>query len=387
MVNGEVKDQLSILKVLSDRASSLPQQTVTLGFDGFVDHVVRVIHHKDDDGLPSYFESIQALGEYILEKGQNNFSLEFEEITTKLGGNMPIMANAFAQLGLLVSCIGPLGHPSIHPLFEAMPPNCRLHSFANPGVSKIMEFKRGKMMLSEMQALSRIPWEFIKQTIGVGPFNEMFSKSDLIALVNWSELDNSSDIWKGLLRDVLPNAVRNKRPLGFFDLSDCSKRTEASICEALQLIAGFSAYWNVVLSLNLNEASIVYSALTQKKAAQENVDEMCTAIFDALRIDTVVIHYDRQSVARGPDGLQKRKSFFIEEPVISSGSGDNFNAGFCTGRLMDLDIGTSLVLGNATASLYMQSGFSPKPAELLEFLANNLSDWQAVVAVSNAPDF
>ena len=53
---------------------------------------------------------------------------------------MPIMANALAQFGSKQNCIGSLGYPSINPLFDQMPSNCRLFSFANPGLTKALEF-------------------------------------------------------------------------------------------------------------------------------------------------------------------------------------------------------------------------------------------------------
>jgi hypothetical protein len=371
MTKVEEKEQLAALESIRNRACVLSAKTIALGFDGFIDSVVKVIRNKDHHRPTSYFESVQELGEYMVEKGQKNFSLELEELTTKLGGNMPIMANALAHLGPQVSCIGPLGYPAIHPVFQQMPPNCSLHSFANPGVSKVMEFKRGKIMLAEMEALNRIEWKFIKETIGAGTFLDLFTKSDMITLLNWSELDNSTDIWKGLLQDIIPKSISKKRPIGFFDLSDCSKRSNASIREAMDLLKVFSEYWDVVLSLNLNEAAIVHSVLAQKSRGEENIEKMCDEIFGNLNINTVIIHYAKQSVARNSVGLHKRKSFFIKEPAISCGSGDNFNAGFCIGRLMDLDTGTSLVLGHATSSLYMQSARSPTLTEVLDFMSHN----------------
>ena len=357
---------------LRDRAPTLAHKTVTLGFDGFIDSVVRVILHKDNQQPTSYFQSPHDFGKYIVEKGEKNFSLELEEITTKLGGNMPIMSNALSQLGLSVSCIGSLGYPDVHPVFLPMQSNCDLHSFANPGVSKVLEFTTGKIMLAEMEALNRIPWEFIRDRVGINVFLDLFGKSDLIALLNWSEMDNSADIWKGLLRDVLPHSTPGKKPIGFFDLSDCSKRSNERIQEAIALIQSFSAYLDVVLSLNLNEAIIIHSVLTQKKYNEDQVEEICKDIFDNIQIDTVMIHHSRQAIAWNAEGLHKRKSFFVKSPTILTGSGDNFNAGFCTGRLLGFDIGTSLVLGHATSNVYMQSGQSPSATQLVEFLSENL---------------
>lgn len=363
---------MSNLETIKKRISDLPAKFTTLGFDGFIDIVVKVIRQKDAESS-TYFDSAQELGQYMIEKGEKNFSIELEALTTKLGGNVPITANALGQLGLQVSCIGSLGYPAVHPVFKQMSPNCHLYSFADPGASNVLEFQKGKIMLAEMKSLNEIKWEFIKETIGVNLLIELFSKSDLLALLNWSELDNSTEIWKGLLKDILPNITRKKKPFGFFDLSDCSRRSRHSILEAMQLLRSFSMYYDVVLSLNLNEATIIYSTLTNKEQAKSET-EMCETIFQRLGIHMVVIHQSAFAIAHNKTGSFKANSFPINNPVISTGAGDNFNAGFCAGMLMDLDPQTSLAIGHATSNLYMQSGQSPTVDALLNFLSKNLGD-------------
>src|ERR1700754_4658367 len=123
MTKSEDKERSDIMEMIRDRALSLRHKTITLGFDGFIDTVARVIRHKDDHQAKSYFESSQEFGQYIVEKGEKNFSLELEEFATKLGGNMPITANALSQLGPSVNCIGSLGYPNIHPVFQKMAAN------------------------------------------------------------------------------------------------------------------------------------------------------------------------------------------------------------------------------------------------------------------------
>jgi sugar/nucleoside kinase (ribokinase family) len=121
-----------------------------------------------------------------------------------------------------------------------------------------------------------------------------------------------------------------------------------------------------MLSLNLNEAAIVHSALTRKKEKEEGIEKMCDDIFEKLNIHTVIIHSSKLAVARDST-FNKRKTAFIKEPMISSGSGDNFNAGFCVSKLLNLETGMSLAVGHATSSLYMQSANSPTVSKLLEF--------------------
>jgi hypothetical protein len=162
-----IKDEGSrhLKETIKNRAHELSAKTVTLGFDGFIDSVVKVIRYKDHKIPHVYFETPHAFGEYIVAKGEKNLSIELETLTTKLGGNMPIMANAIAHMGLRVSCVGPLGFPDIHPVFRQMSSNCQLYTFANPGLSKVLEFKNGKIMLAEMGELNNVAWNHIKEKI------------------------------------------------------------------------------------------------------------------------------------------------------------------------------------------------------------------------------
>src|SRR5882672_1756121 len=89
----------NLLDTINSKLHCLPEKKVTLGFDAFTDTILKVIRSKDDHHTTAYFKSISEFGEYIIRKGEKNFSLELEEVTTKLGGNMPIMANALAPFG------------------------------------------------------------------------------------------------------------------------------------------------------------------------------------------------------------------------------------------------------------------------------------------------
>lgn len=356
---------LPLKEHLKTNAYPFSGKAITLGFDGFVDTIVKVIRQKDAK-RSTYFESIREFGNYTVEKSGKNFSLELEGCVTKLGGNMPIMANALGQLGFKSSCIGSLGYPDIHPVFLNMSANTHLHTFANPGISTALEFSDGKILLAQMESLNKSDWNTIKNAIGIPALAALFTARDLIAIVNWSELDNATELWKGLLWEILPNIpVTEKRPTGFFDLSDCSRRSHPNILEALALLKSFSQYWEVVLSLNLNEATIAYEALTGASKSEQQIEKIGGTLFELLGIETVLIHYSKQALAWNADGLHKKKSIQIKNPVLSTGAGDNFNAGFCAARLMQLDITTSLEFGHATAGYYLQTGKSPTLEELL----------------------
>lgn len=356
---------MTLKEHIKTNAHRFPGKAITLGFDGFVDTIVRVIRQKDDKGS-NYFESIREFGNYTVGKSGKNFSLELEERVTKLGGNMPIMANALGQLGFKPSCIGSFGYPDIHPVFQQMSLNTHLFTFANPGISTAMEFRDGKILMAQMESLNKSDWTTIKNAIGIQELTALFTARDLIAIVNWSELDHATELWRGLLREILPHVLASgKRPMGFFDLSDCSRRSHSSILEAMVLLKSFSQYWDVVLSLNLNETTVVYEALTGESRVEPQIETIGETLYEKLGIDTVLIHYSKEALAINADGIHKKECIQIKNPVLSTGAGDNFNAGFCVARLMQLDSTTSIEFGHAMAGHYLQTGKSPTIEELL----------------------
>ena len=61
---------------------------------------------------------------------------------------------------------------------------------------------------------------------------------------------------------------------------------------------------------------------------------------------------------------------FIEQPKISTGAGDHFNAGFCLGRVLGFSLEESLCTGCATSGYYVRTAHSPTAVELAEFVKN-----------------
>ncbi len=353
-----------ILNKVKERIPLLSTKKVTLGFDGFVDDIVKVVRSKEEHST-SYFNSISEFGDYVLAKNEKNFAVELESVITKIGGNMPIMANALSQLGPIQSCVGALGFPQVHPVFTQMPSNCKVYSFANPGFTKAMEFNGAKIMLAEMGDLNHVDWNTIKEVIGIEPITQLFTEPDLVCLLNWSEIKNSNTIWKGLLTDILQKHSIKKETFAFVDLADCSRKSSESIMEAIELLNDFSAHWKVVLGLNLNEAIHLYKILKGQELGENEIETVGRDLYEQLSIHSLVIHYSKQALAWDNTGLHRKNSKFIANPQISTGAGDNFNAGYCAGLLMDLDAETSLLLGHAASHYYMQNGKSPGIAELL----------------------
>jgi len=346
----------------------ISKKTITIGFDGFIDSIVKIIRNKQEQQPASLFKKIRELGEYITEKGGASLSLELEEIIVKAGGNMPNMANALGRLGLTVNCIGALGYPHTHAIFKTLPPGCHLYSFADPGTATAFEFTDGKIMFAQMGMLNKLGWDAVKNIIGIDTLVRLYKECDLLCIVNWSEIDASTDIWKGLLKDVLPEySITGEKKIAFFDLSDCSKRSNTSIEEALTLLTQFTKYTKVIVGLNKNEAGQIYRVLFGR-TADKDLQYLGDHIFEKLKVDTLLLHSSKEAIAFNEEGSFATRSFYIPDPAISTGAGDNFNAGFCVANLLKLDPGLSVVFANSVAALYIKTGTSPEISDVVNFL-------------------
>jgi hypothetical protein len=363
---------LFIQERLQNAPAILASKKIAAGFDGFVDSIVKVVNNKTEGGETEHFQTIKQFGDYISAKSGSGFSLESEEQLLKLGGNMPIMANAMAQMGTSVDCVGAFGLPSVHATFTSMHPACTLHSFTNPGFTTAMEFTDGKIMLAQMTDLNHADWAVIKAAIGLEKLINIFSDADLICLVNWSELDHSNNIWQGLIDEVFTGAEANTTRQFFIDLSDCSKRSAQGIAFALDLIKQFGRHGKVTLSLNRNEAGIVYKLLTAEEIPTE-LQVIGEALFARLHVATLIIHTSKMSLAWDAAGFYSNKPVFISNPTISTGAGDNFNAGFCIGQLLGLGTEASLILANSSSNCYIKSGESPTLKALHNYISQLIS--------------
>jgi sugar/nucleoside kinase (ribokinase family) len=353
---------------LTETEGSLQQKTIMAGFDGFTDTLVKVIKMKEAQLPPTMFTTIGEFGQYILEKKGASLSLEMEEQNVKLGGNMPIMANALGALGATVHCIGALGFPHQHPIFESFPQTCKRYSFANPGHTTAFEFNDGKIMMGNMGELNSAGWQTIKERIGLDTISKLYNSSDLVCMLNWSEIDASTDIWKGLYNDVI--RVQGDQRLNkymFFDLADCSKRSDELIVEAIDLIEQFASHTKVILSLNKNEAGIIYRILLGD-AGDKNIALLGDAIFKKMGIDMIVVHSTKESALFNAGNAVYLKSFYTSDPKISTGAGDNFNAGFCTATLLGLPAEQSLIFANAVSGYYVREGHSANLPDIKSFL-------------------
>lgn len=343
--------------------------TAAIGFDGFVDEIIEVVDRRTSFDSYTGMNTISQFGERIIRAAGLSTNIEFVPKTVKLGGNGPIMANAMVHLGTDVSYVGALGRPNVHPVFTELVERCsQVFSLAEPGHTDALEFDDGKVMLGKMETLNDVNWASLKEIVGEEKLKEIFGNSDLIATVNWTMTPYMNEIWDGLM-ELIP--VDDTRPFFFVDLADPGKRNPEDTQAALQIIAQFSRHYRVILGLNRKEASEIAHVrdLKLSKPAEEvELEEIVCALGKDLDLWCVLVHPTFEAGAFVEGQYFHVEGPFTTKPRLTTGAGDNFNAGFCLGLMLELSVEDSLALGKATSGFYVRNMRSPSWAELQEFV-------------------
>ncbi len=343
-----------------------------IGLDGFVDEILHVVDKRESAEKYARLAQMDQWAQRIAAAAGKSTNIELVSQMTKLGGNGPIMANAMAAFGVKVSYLGILGYPNLHPVFADFARRAEVVSIAEPGYTDAVEFEDGKVMLGKHQSLRQMNWANIESRFGVDKFTAKVNGADLLGFLNWTMLTSMNGIWEAILKEVCPK-VNGPRKKLFVDLCDPEKRTQADITRALELVAAFQKQFDVIFGLNQKEACEIGKTLglSTSDQSEQGLASLGQGILKAVPVDSVVIHPTAFALSVNHAGVKLVQGPFTARPLITTGAGDHFNAGFCMGRLLGLANEESLLCGVSTSGFYVRTAKSPA----LSDLAGLMRDW------------
>ncbi|MFI4859388.1 MAG: carbohydrate kinase family protein [Phycisphaerales bacterium JB063] len=364
------------LRAFADTARQTP---VLLGCDGFIDSIISVVDKRYGVDRYDPVPTIARFGEKISAAAGKSSNYELVTRQQKLGGNGPIMANAMASAGLKVDYIGAVGDPAgegPHPIFADFANIATLHPIAAPAATDALEFSDGKLMIGKLESLNDVNQTQIDAVIGRERYARLVTQAKLVGIVNWSMCPLLGSVFDALADEILPGDA--DKPMVFIDLTDPEKRTEQDLKAALDEIANLATMTQVTLGLNLKEASQVAHVLGIEVndgpggEAELMIESTAGNIREAMGLRCCVVHPRRAAAGAMVDdaGEEHRATFFgpfIEHPKLSTGAGDNFNAGFCLGLLAGLPLDQMLCAGTATSGYYVRNAQSPTLTDLAGF--------------------
>jgi hypothetical protein len=356
---------------LQAAASRLPRLQALVGPDGFVDSIIEVVETRQSPTKYSPIPSIEALGHKITAASGHSANFELVVKLQKLGGNGPIMANALAGAGCAVTYVGMLGYPKLHPVFRPLAERARALSIAEPGYTDALEFTDGKLLLGKHAGVREVTWANLLERVGEARLEQCLRRSSLIAMVNWTMLPYLTDIWKQLHQRFLKRLPGREGKVFFADLCDPAKRSPEDIRAAMSVLGRIGRDMPVTLGLNLSEAVQVARmvGLREYPQPEKSIEEMAVDLRSKLGLACVAIHPRGGAAAAVQGRSASITGPYVQRPKLSTGAGDNFNAGLCLGQLLGLELEESLAVAVATSGYYVRHGASPTAAQLARFVA------------------
>jgi sugar/nucleoside kinase (ribokinase family) len=355
-----------LIDLLSNLDIKHTDKTAVAGFDGFIDIITRPIACGDSKAPKRYYNDIKEFSSFISKRIGVSSSVELDEIDCKVGGNAPIYSNALGCLGVSTTCIGAFGFPEVESIFKKISENCNIIPVAVPGKCTAIEFSDGKLMLALNGEINSLTWNKICRRAGLEKLIDAFAQSKLIGLFNWGEMPLADDIWLGILNDIVPNIEGDKHVL--FDFSDMARRKTKEIQAMLEIVKAYGAQFPTTISLNENEAKAVFEALgiDDNKPLPERGRQLREMIFAA----NIVFHYNNYTLGITENDVYRYDTFRITDPALTTGAGDNFNAGLSLGLLLGLELLDAIIIASSTSSYYVAYGHSPDLGSLIEFMKN-----------------
>ncbi|PRB07525.1 hypothetical protein CQ044_05420 [Microbacterium sp. MYb64] len=334
-----------------------------MGFDGFVDTIYRV-----ERGGGERFESSKDLAAFLASASGQNHSLGLTFVARALGGNMPLFARALAHLGAEVTGVGMVGKAGTHPLF-ASEPGVRWVGFEEPVETIALEFENGKLFLADTGVLEEVGWESVVDRVDAPTMRAAFTGKDVVALTNWGEMRHATAIWHRLIEGILrePGAAPG---LLVIDLADGTRRSQAETEELFDFLAAIPRAMRVVLIMNEGEARLVHRRSGAPGDADScSLDVLGTGLLARLGVHEVVVRNAWTSGAWSEDqGSARMPTLHTATPLVRTGAGDNFNAGYAFARAQGWALDAALALGVATAGMYVRTGTSSSFEDVVRLL-------------------
>lgn len=340
---------------------------VLAGFDGAIDSIEEVVDKRYGTG--NGHRSLRLIGEFaerIRQGAGKSTAIEIFTREKRAGGNSVLCANALATLGLDVTLMGCLGQP-ILPLFEPLKSKMKLISVGAPSLTDALEFEDGKVMLSRPIAMETVNFDRILQQFPEQNLLPLFKSQDLFLFANWTMMPGATEIYRRIADEILPQLQR--KSIFYFDFADPQKRSAGDLQQILQILQQFQSFGKVFLSMNLKEGTQILRHLGDEFVLEDDNSKKkaLKMLWERHQISGILHGMDAAWSYREGEFV-RAPGFFTPQPRISTGGGDNFDAGVIFGYLQGLPFQDCLFLGNALSGYYVREGTAPTRAQLIAFL-------------------
>lgn len=341
------------------------QGKILLGCDGFVDETYEIVEVRKSQTEFTPMKKLRQFGELIVSRADGGVGVELVPKRRCEGGFAINTGRVAACLGLKPRLPGLYGNQAIDPAYEEFKDICELASLGDPALTIALEFGDGKVLMSNLEAVSSLTWSDFEKHFGAAKLKELFSGVDILGLGYWSLTSNFDDLFLGFMTQY--ETVTPPRRM-FFDFADIKKKSSESFIKSLELIKSYNSKIPMTFSLNEHEVLELFSRIGVEapELTPAAIASALTIAREKIGFDELVVHTPEfaaaSSAAEGEAyAIQDRQS----NVVRLAGAGDSFNGGYLCASLGDLPIKERLVMANAVTAFFVTHGTAPNREELL----------------------
>jgi hypothetical protein len=217
-------------------------------------------------------------------------------------------------------------------------------------------------------------WHDVKNSPVIEDLKSLFLNNRIIPFTNWSNVYSGSDLWYGLLADVI-KPLKKKDFEFIFYLGDITQRRSFEVDEILDIISAFSHCGRVTFAMDEDEAIRLWTLLFGKTINPEptqttarDLRKRYLAIFNTMNIENLIVYSDDQAMLFTNERyfeIARRKA---DPRAVTDEQRDNFCAGYGLGLEQKLDIPQCIGLGLTVCGVYAESGAVPDKKQMLEYL-------------------
>jgi len=332
-----------------------PGAFAAVGFDGYVDRLVRVVESSESG---AFYRTIADFAAHVAGMAGLSGDVETRALSRRCGGNAPLIASALAALGMPSMLAGAIDDP----VFDALPERVRRVPLGPPADALALEFEDGKVMLADVSAMREIERHPRLNTRAWQRSMAGFREAALCVLVNWSAMPEMTPLWEACLDEI---ASRSDKPLVYLDIADPSKRSAEAV-QALAALASRRAPAGTCVGVNEKELFLLCGKLGLD--AGDSAERAADALGRRLE-QSVVVHGIGYALAADGARCVRRPCRVVERPRLTTGGGDHFSAGWCYARLMGLGIPEALDFASAVSGAFVEDGASPDLARVERYAA------------------
>lgn len=335
---------------------------VVFGFDGYVDNVRQA---GTNAGAPdsARITTLSEFGEEIVSSAaaDSSLSISWERRGQRTGGHVSHLSRVYQHLGFEPTLVGMCGDP-VRDLFEREFGDCTIHSLGDPGITDAIEFDDGKFMLMDSGGAATLDWETLRTHVGIDTLVEELDGAKLLGIGYWAMIPELATILDQLRETVFPKLTDPPQHV-LLDPANI-REIDREMLESIVAATGrLGDVVDVTVSANRYETKEIAAVLGGSTG--DDLETDAHVAFDALDVDRFVGHSVTESVVVSGDGTTSVSVTPVESPELTTSAGDHFNAGFSLGLVEGLPEDAAVVLGNALARVFVQTGETPSYDEVV----------------------